>query len=150
MRKRHILKFKREAGHLGSVYGYSWCSFGGNYPERNEWIKLQLFSKKFGPTGCVRIVSTVGFRGKLQMLDFPPCHTLFQFNDGDYCIASFISDWRMLFWACLSTSVRNVFLPTAYNHVTRSRAEFVYTLGDYHIYKNETLLSRWFYPSPQT
>jgi len=147
----HTRKFGRPAGDLGPVYGYLWRSFGGDYPKKNgvdqianllEQIRTNPDSRRLIVTGCVPRQS--------DNVDLPPCHTLFQFK---------VENGRVLHCQLYQRSA-DAFLGVPFNissyallvhliaHVSNlSVGEFVYTLGDYHIYQThleqvQELLSR--------
>lgn len=147
----HTSRFEREPGDLGPVYGYLWRSFGGHYPKRDgvdqiarliETIKTNPNSRRLIVTGWDPLVC--------DQVDLPPCHTLFQFK---------VENERTLHCQLYQRSA-DAFLGVPFNissyallthmvaHVCELEVgEFIYTLGDYHIYKNhvdqvEQLLAR--------
>jgi thymidylate synthase len=135
----HTSKFGREPGDLGPVYGYLWRSFGGDYPKRNgiDQISQLIERLKKNPDSRRHIVT--GWDPKTaDLVDLPPCHTLFQF---------YVVDGKL---SCqLYQRSADVFLGVPFNiasyallthlvaHVTGYEAhEFVHTFGDVHIYNN--------------
>ena len=156
--EEHTRQFSREAGDLGPVYGYLWRSFGGDYPQRNgvDQIANLLDEIRRNPNSR-RLIVTGWDPRQADRVDLPPCHTLFQFKvEGD----------RVLHCQLYQRSA-DAFLGVPFNissyallthmmaHVSGLEVgEFVYTLGDYHIYKNhieqvEELLARAPYPLPK-
>jgi thymidylate synthase len=135
----HTEKFGRRPGDLGPVYGYLWRSFGGTYPEKNGVDQIAKLLEQ------------------ADNVELPPCHTLFQFK---------VESGRILHCQLYQRSA-DAFLGVPFNissyallmhliaHVTELEVgEFIYTLGDYHIYKNhleqvEQLLSREPLPLPE-
>jgi thymidylate synthase len=156
--EEHTKRFGREAGDLGPVYGYLWRSFGGDYPRMNgvDQVAHLLSEIKSNPNSRRLIVSGWDPRQATQV-DLPPCHTLFQFK---------VESGRILHCQLYQRSA-DAFLGVPFNissyallmhlvaHVTGLVVgEFVYTLGDYHIYQNhreqvEELLSRAPLPLPE-
>ena len=155
--EEHTDRFNRSPGDLGPVYGYLWRSFGGKYPERNgvDQIANLIHEIQHNPNSRRLIVTGWDPRQAVNV-DLPPCHTLFQFKvEGD----------RVLHCQLYQRSA-DAFLGVPFNigsyallmhmvaHVCGLEVgEFVYTLGDYHIYKNhveqvEALLAREPYPLP--
>lgn len=136
----HTKRFGREEGDLGPVYGYQWRSFGGHYPERDgvDQIRRLLEEIKRNPNSRRLIVS--GWHpAQADEVDLPPCHTLFQFK---------VENEKILHCQLYQRSA-DAFLGVPFNissyallthmiaHVCELEVgEFVYTLGDYHIYKN--------------
>jgi thymidylate synthase len=136
----HTSRFGREAGDLGPVYGYLWRSFGGRYPSRDgvdqiarlvAGIREQPNSRRHIVTGWDPRVS--------EEVDLPPCHTLFQFK---------VEAGKVLHCQLYQRSA-DAFLGVPFNissyallthmlaHVCELEpGEFIYTLGDYHIYLN--------------
>jgi thymidylate synthase len=155
--EEHTRRFNREAGDLGPVYGYLWRSFGGTYPERNgvDQIANLVDGIEKNPNSR-RLIVTGWDPRQADKVDLPPCHTLFQFK----------VDSRVLHCQLYQRSA-DAFLGVPFNissyallmhliaHVCGLEVgEFVYTLGDYHIYKNhldqvEELLRREPFPLPR-
>ena len=154
----HTRRFKREAGDLGPVYGYLWRSFGGDYPEHNGVDQIANLVDEIGRNPNSRRLIVTGWDPRqAKNVDLPPCHTLFQFK---------VENARLLHCQLYQRSA-DAFLGVPFNissyallthmlaHVCGLEVgEFVYTLGDYHIYKNhlkqvEELLAREPLPLPQ-
>lgn len=156
--QQHTSRFNRDEGDLGPVYGYLWRSFGGNYPKRDgvDQIAKLIDEIKRNPNSR-RLIVTGWDPRQADNVDLPPCHTLFQFK---------VENERVLHCQLYQRSA-DAFLGVPFNissyalllhmiaHVCGLRAgDFVYTLGDYHIYKNhveqvEELLSREPFPLPR-
>ncbi len=156
--EEHTRRFDREAGDLGPVYGYLWRSFGGDYPQRNgvDQIAKLIHEIERNPNSRRLLVSGWDPR-QADKVDLPPCHTLFQFK---------VEDRRILHCQLYQRSA-DAFLGIPFNissyallmhmvgHVCGLEVgEFIYTLGDYHIYQNHLeqvneLLSRKPYPLPK-
>jgi thymidylate synthase len=156
--EEHTRRFDREAGDLGPVYGYLWRSFGGNYPKRDgvDQIARLIDEIETNPNSRRLIVSGWDPR-ECDRVDLPPCHTLFQFK---------IAEERVLHCQLYQRSA-DAFLGVPFNissyallthliaHVCGLEVgEFIYTLGDYHIYQNHLdqvreLLSREPLPLPR-
>lgn len=147
----HTSRFGREAGDLGPIYGYLWRSFGGHYPERDgvDQIARLIDIIKTNPNSR-RLIVTGWDPRVADEVELPPCHTLFQFK---------VERERTLHCHLYQRSA-DAFLGVPFNissyallthliaHVCELEVgDFVYTLGDYHIYQNhseqvEELLSR--------
>jgi thymidylate synthase len=149
--EEHTRRFRRAAGDLGPVYGYLWRSFGGDYPERNGVDQIaNLLNEIERNPNSRRLIVTGWDPRQADKVDLPPCHTLFQFK---------VEDGRVLHCQLYQRSA-DAFLGVPFNissyallthmiaHVCELEVgEFVYTLGDYHIYQNhleqvEELLAR--------
>jgi thymidylate synthase len=156
--QEHTRRFGREAGDLGPVYGYLWRSFGGDYPKRNGVDQIAGLVDEIGRNPNSRRLIVTGWDPRqADKVDLPPCHTLFQFK---------VENGRVLHCQLYQRSA-DAFLGVPFNissyallmHMVAHACglevgEFVYTLGDYHIYKNhveqvEELLSRRPYPLPR-
>jgi thymidylate synthase len=154
----HTRRFSRAAGDLGPVYGYLWRSFGGNYPQRDGVDQIaNLISEIQTNPNSRRLIVTGWDPRQADQVDLPPCHTLFQFK---------VEAGRVLHCQLYQRSA-DAFLGVPFNissyallmhmvaHVCGLEAgEFVYTLGDYHIYQNhleqvQELLGREPYPLPK-
>jgi thymidylate synthase len=155
--EQHTRRFNREAGDLGPVYGYLWRSFGGDYPRRNGVDQIaNLIGEIERNPNSRRLIVTGWDPRQADNVDLPPCHTLFQFK---------VEEPGILHCQLYQRSA-DAFLGVPFNissyallmhmvaHACDLRVgDFVYTLGDYHIYKNhvaqvEELLSREPYPLP--
>jgi thymidylate synthase len=156
--EEHTRRFGRGTGDLGPVYGYLWRSFGGDYPKRNGVDQIAgLIDEIEGNPNSRRLIVTGWDPREADKVDLPPCHTLFQFK---------VEDGRVLHCQLYQRSA-DAFLGVPFNissyallmHMVAHASglevgEFVYTLGDYHIYKNHVeqvheLLSREPYPLPK-
>ncbi len=154
----HTRRFNRDAGDLGPVYGYLWRSFGGDYPEHNGVDQIaNLIDEIERNPNSRRLIVTGWDPRQADKVDLPPCHSLFQFK---------VENARLLHCQLYQRSA-DAFLGVPFNissyallthmlaHVCGLEVgEFVYTLGDYHIYKNhidqvEALLAREPYPLPR-
>ncbi|MGQ0761683.1 MAG: thymidylate synthase [Acidobacteriota bacterium] len=171
--EEHTRRFGREAGDLGPVYGYLWRSFGGNYPKHDgvDQIARLINEVETNPNSRRLIVSGWDPR-ECDNVDLPPCHTLFQFKIGQPGNAPGTAGIlpttdRPVLHCQLYQRSADAFLGVPFNissyallthlvaHVCDLQVgEFIYTLGDYHIYQNHLdqvneLLSRQPKPLPQ-
>jgi len=151
--EEHTQRFGREAGDLGPVYGYLWRSFGGTYPERNgaDQVANLINEIKTNPDSR-RLIVTGWDPQQADKVDLPPCHTLFQFK----------IESRSILHCQLYQRSADAFLGVPFNissyallmHLVAHVGEFIYSLGDYHIYQNhleqvQELLSREPLPLPE-
>ncbi|HLA10378.1 MAG TPA: thymidylate synthase [Pyrinomonadaceae bacterium] len=155
--EEHTSKFGREPGDLGPVYGYLWRSFGGDYPQMNGVDQIEALIRNIQTNPNSRRLIVSGWDPKYaDKVDLPPCHTLFQFK---------VETPRTLHCQLYQRSA-DAFLGVPFNissyallihmvaHVCELEVgEFVYSLGDYHIYQNhqqqvEELLKRDPLPLP--
>ena len=153
----HTKPFGREPGDLGPVYGYLWRSFGGSYPTRDGVDQIaNLISEIQRNCNSRRLIVTGWDPRESEHVDLPPCHTLCQFK---------VESGTVLHCQLYQRSA-DAFLGVPFNissyallmqmvaHVCGLEVgEFIYTLGDYHIYQNhleqvEELLSREPLPLP--
>ena len=154
----HTSRFGRVEGDLGPIYGYLWRSFGGNYPERDGVDQIARLIETIEKNPNSRRLIVTGWDPRVcDEVDLPPCHTLWQMK---------IEDERVLHCQLYQRSA-DAFLGVPFNissyallthmiaHVCELEVgEFIYTLGDYHIYKNhlvqvEELLAREPLPLPR-
>jgi len=156
--EEHTARFHRDAGDLGPVYGYLWRSFGGDYPQRNGVDQIAKLIQEIQRNPNSRRLIVTGWDPlQADNVDLPPCHTLFQFK---------VENESLLHCQLYQRSA-DAFLGVPFNissyallmhmvaHVCGLEVgDFVYTLGDYHIYRNhveqvEELLSRKPFPLPR-
>jgi thymidylate synthase len=155
--EEHTAKFGRQVGDLGPVYGYLWRSFGGDYPVRDGVDQIARLIQQIQTNPDSRRLIVTGWDPRqADNVDLPPCHTLFQFK---------VEERRTLHCQLYQRSA-DAFLGVPFNissyallnhliaHVSGLEVgDFIYTLGDYHIYLNhldqvEELLSRQPLPLP--
>jgi len=164
----HTRRFGREPGDLGPVYGYLWRSFGGEYPKRDGVDQIARLVNEIETNPNSRRLIVSGWDPRVcDDVDLPPCHTLFQFKveqNGD--LANGRASAPLLHCQLYQRSA-DAFLGVPFNissyallthlvaHVCGLEVgEFIYTLGDYHIYQNhkeqvQELLSREPKPLPR-
>ena len=162
--KEHTGRFGRAAGDLGPIYGYLWRSFGGHYPKRDgvDQIARLINEIETNPNSRRLIVSGWDPR-ECDNVDLPPCHTVFQFkieqNSGalpDRPTPAGLPGRgprgrasAPLLHCQLYQRSADAFLGVPFNissyallmhlvaHVCGLEVgEFIFTLGDYHIYQN--------------
>jgi thymidylate synthase len=146
----HTRRFGREPGDMGPIYGYLWRSFGGHYPNRDgvdqiarliEQIEMNPFSRRL-------IVSGWDPR-ECDNVDLPPCHTIFQFKVEESQALPHDRATAPVLHCQLYQRSADAFLGVPFNiasyallthmvaHVCDLQVgEFIYSLGDYHIYQN--------------
>jgi thymidylate synthase len=179
--EEHTRRFAREPGDLGPIYGYLWRSFGGHYPKRDgvDQIARLIDEIESNPNSRRLIVSGWDPR-ECDNVDLPPCHTVFQFKVEqnkalpDRPTPAGLPDREPrsratapLLHCQLYQRSADAFLGVPFNissyallthlvaHVCGLEVgEFIYTLGDYHIYQNHLeqvnqLLSREPRPLPR-
>ena len=157
--EEHTSRFGREAGDLGPIYGHQWRFFGSEYPSREGGVDqiARLIHDIETTPNSRRLIVTAWDPRVSDKVDLPPCHTLFQFK---------VESERILHCQLYQRSA-DAFLGVPFNissyallthliaHVCCLEVgEFIYTLGDYHIYRNhlaqvEELLSREPLPLPK-
>jgi thymidylate synthase len=156
--EEHTRRFGREPGDLGPIYGYLWRSFGGHYPKRDGVDQIARLIKEIETNPNSRRLIVSGWDPReSDRVDLPPCHTLFQFK---------VEQERVLHCQLYQRSA-DAFLGVPFNissyalltHLVAHACglgvgEFIYTLGDYHIYQNHVdqvneLLSREPLPLPK-
>ncbi len=157
----HTQRFGRELGDLGPVYGYLWRSFGGSYPARDGVDQIASLINEIQTNPNSRRLIVTGWDPRYaDNVDLPPCHTLFQFKVEQGKALPHGRATAPLLHCQLYQRSADAFLGVPFNissyallmhliaHVCELEVgEFVYTLGDYHIYQNHVeqvheLLSR--------
>lgn len=155
--EEHTRRFGREPGDLGPVYGYLWRSFGGTYPALDGVDQIaHLINEIQSNPNSRRLIVTGWDPKEADRVDLPPCHTLFQFK---------VESGKILHCQLYQRSA-DAFLGVPFNISSYALlmhliahcmdlevGDFVYTLGDYHIYRNHLeqvheLLSREPLPLP--
>lgn len=126
-----------EDGNLGPVYGSQWRSWPDSKGNKVDQISQVLDSLRNNPDSRRHIVSAWNV-GEIENMALPPCHILFQF---------YVADGKL---SCqLYQRSADIFLGVPFNIASYSLlimmfaqelglglGDFVYTLGDAHIYSN--------------
>src|SRR5215471_6909160 len=159
--EEHTRRFGREPGDMGPIYGYLWRSFGGDYPQRDGVDQIARLINQIETNPFSRRLIVSGWDPRqCDNVDLPPCHTIFQFKVEE-------RNRERLLHCQLYQRSADAFLGVPFNiasyallthmvaHVCDLMVgEFVYSLGDYHIYQNHLeqvneLLSRQPLPLPR-
>lgn len=156
--EEHTRRFGREPGDLGPIYGYLWRSFGGNYPKKDgvDQIARLVREIEHNPNSRRLIVSGWDPR-EADNVDLPPCHTLFQFkveNGSTLHCQLYQRSADAFLGVPFNISSYALLIHMVAHSCGLSVGDFIYTLGDYHIYKNhleqvQELLSREPLPLPR-
>ena len=138
--EEHTKRFGREPGDLGPVYGYLWRSFGGHYPERDGVDQIAYLINEIQRNPNSRRLIVTGWDPReADHVDLPPCHTLFQFKveGGDVLHCQLYQRSADAFLGVPFNISSYALLTHMVAHVCGlAVGEFIYTLGDYHIYLN--------------
>ncbi len=140
--EEHTRRFGREPGDLGPIYGYLWRSFGGHYPKRDGVDQIARLIDEIESNPNSR-------RRECDNVDLPPCHTVFQFKIEQRRALPHGRATAPLLHCQLYQRSADAFLGVPFNissyalltHLVAHLCgldvgEFIYTLGDYHIYQN--------------
>ena len=168
---QHTERFAREPGDMGPIYGYLWRSFGGHYPKRNGVDQIARLINQIETNPNSRRLIVSGWDPRVcDDVDLPPCHTVFKFKierPRDTSPDGRADNALQLLHCQLYQRSADAFLGVPFNissyallthlvaHVCGLEVgEFIYTLGDYHIYQNHKeqvreLLSREPLPLPR-
>jgi thymidylate synthase len=140
--EEHTRRFGREPGDLGPVYGYLWRSFGGHYPKRDGVDQIARLIKEIETNPNSRRLIVSGWDPReCDNVDLPPCHTIFQFKiEGQPAPRLHCQLYQRSADAFLGVPF-NISSYALLTHLVAhvcglEVGEFIYTLGDYHIYKN--------------
>ena len=156
--EEHTKRYGREPGDLGPVYGYLWRSFGGNYPERDGVDQIARLMREIQRNPNSRRLIVTGWDPRqAENVDLPPCHTLFQFKVEDESILHcqlYQRSGDAFLGVPFNISSYALLIHMVAHSCGFTVGDFIYTLGDYHIYKNhlqqvEELLSREPLPLPR-
>jgi thymidylate synthase len=137
-------KFGRPAGDLGPVYGHQWRNFGatrkhdGSYAHDGVDQIARLLAQIREKPSSRRLIVTGWNPAEAELVELPPCHTLFQF----YVHSGALS-------CQLYQRSADIFLGVPFNIASYalltlmiaqvcdlSPGHFVHTFGDAHLYRN--------------
>ncbi len=136
-------RFGREEGDLGAIYGYTWRSFGGDYPKKNGFDQIARLMNDLAnnPNSRRHIIS--GWDPKeADNVALPPCHTLFQFKvdqiDAEQHLSCKLYQRSADFFLGVPFNISSYALLTCMiAHVMGMKPrKFIHTFGDAHIYSN--------------
>lgn len=164
----HTRRFGREPGDMGPIYGYLWRSFGGHYPNRDGVDQIARLIEQIETNPFSRRLIVSGWDPReCDNVDLPPCHTIFQFKVEESQALPHGRATAPVLHCQLYQRSADAFLGVPFNiasyallthmvaHVCGLQVgEFIYSLGDYHIYQNHLeqvneLLSREPRPLPR-
>ena len=137
-------RFGRKEGDLGPVYGHQWRNFGatlrpdGTYADDGVDQIRKLLDEIRDKPASRRLLVSGWHPGEADLVELPPCHTLFQFyvHDGELSCQLYQRSadiflgvpFNIASYALLTMMIAQV-------SGLRPR-EFVHTFGDAHLYEN--------------
>jgi len=126
-----------ETGDLGHIYGYQWRSWPGPDGKTYDQIAGVVDSLKNNPDSRRHIVSAWNV-AELENMALPPCHVLFQFYVADGKLSCHLYQRSADVFLGVPFNIASYALLTHMMAQVTSYApgEFVYSLGDTHIYLN--------------
>lgn len=136
---------EREVGDLGPVYGHQWRHFGAeyvdcktNYTGQGE-DQLQNVIKTIRSNPDDRRMLVCSWNPTdLKKMALPPCHVLFQFYvfEGKLSCQMYQRSVDLGLGACFNIASYSLLTAMIAQICNLEPHEFVYCLGDYHVYKN--------------
>lgn len=126
-----------EDGELGHIYGYQWRSWpdynGGHIDQIEEVINMI----KTNPGSRRMIVSSWNV-ADLPNMNLPPCHCFFQFYvaNGKLSLQLYQRSADIFLGVPFNVASYSLLLKMVAQVTGLKEGDFVYTLGDAHIYKN--------------
>ena len=126
-----------EDGELGHIYGYQWRSWpdynGGHIDQIEEVINMI----KTNPGSRRMIVSSWNV-ADLPNMNLPPCHCFFQFYvaNGKLSLQLYQRSADIFLGVPFNIASYSLLLKMVAQVTGLKEGDFVYTLGDAHIYKN--------------
>jgi len=126
-----------ENGNLGPIYGVqwrSWKTFNNKYVDQ---ITNLINNIKDNPNSRRHIVSSWNV-GELDLMALPPCHCFFQFyvSKGSLSCQLYQRSADVFLGVPFNIASYALLLSLVASVTNYKVGEFVYTLGDFHIYKN--------------
>jgi thymidylate synthase len=133
------VKFGREEGDLGPIYGYLWRSFGGDYPKRNGFDQIKNLIEQIETNPNSRRLIVSGWNpAQASQVALPPCHTLFIFTVRNKKLTCHLFQRSADAFLGVPFNISSYALLTKIlAHVCDLEAqEFIHTFHDLHIYLN--------------
>ena len=126
-----------ENGDLGPIYGYQWRSWPGYDGIAFDQIKEAIHTIKTNPDSR-RIIVSAWNVGCLNDMKLPPCHILFQFYvaNGKLSMQLYQRSADIFLGVPFNIASYALRLHMVAQVTDLEPGDFVYTLGDAHIYNN--------------
>ena len=126
-----------ENGNLGPIYGVQWRSWKTFNNKSVDQITNLINNIKDNPNSRRHIVSSWNV-GELDLMALPPCHCFFQFyvSNGSLSCQLYQRSADVFLGVPFNIASYALLLSLVASVTNYKVGEFVYTLGDFHIYKN--------------
>ena len=126
-----------ENGNLGPIYGVQWRSWKTFNNKSVDQIINLINNIKDNPNSRRHIVSSWNV-GELDLMALPPCHCFFQFyvSKGSLSCQLYQRSADVFLGVPFNIASYALLLSLVASVTNYKVGEFVYTLGDFHIYKN--------------
>ena len=126
-----------ENGNLGPIYGVQWRSWKTFNNKSVDQITNLINNIKDNPNSRRHIVSSWNV-GQLDLMALPPCHCFFQFyvSKGSLSCQLYQRSADVFLGVPFNIASYALLLSLVASVTNYKVGEFVYTLGDFHIYKN--------------
>jgi thymidylate synthase len=126
------IKLGHTAGNLGPVYGKQWRDFGGI-----DQLKQAIETIKYDSTSRRNIVSSWNV-SELSKMALPPCHTMFQFyvRENKLSCQLYQRSCDLFLGGPFNIASYSLLLHIVARLTNTIPHEFIWTLGDCHIYQN--------------
>jgi thymidylate synthase len=137
-------KFGRPEGELGPVYGHQFRNFGASLLPDGSYAKdgvdqLARLLEQIKQNPSSRRLIVTGWNPKeADLVELPPCHTLFQFYVQDGALSCQLYQRSADIFLGVPFNIASYALLTAMiaQVCDLEPGEFVHTLGDAHLYRN--------------
>ena len=126
-----------ENGNLGPIYGVQWRSWKTFNNKSVDQITNLINNIKDNPNSRRHVVSSWNV-GELDLMALPPCHCFFQFyvSKGSLSCQLYQRSADVFLGVPFNIASYALLLSLVASVTNYKVGEFVYTLGDFHIYKN--------------
>jgi len=126
-----------ENGNLGPIYGVQWRSWKTFNNKSVDQITNLINNIKDNPNSRRHIVSSWNV-GELDLMALPPCHCFFQFyvSKGSLSCQLYQRSADVFLGVPFNIASYALLLSLVASVTNYKVGEFIYTLGDFHIYKN--------------